>query len=108
MPTEIRRLIFTPDELANALGDFISSDRSNIEPGQVLNVQVRNSAPLSVRAQVQFKSGRQSSEVFEEAFICAALISWCMANKIPLPRRATKAVNQTRDGSFALDAKLTL
>lgn len=108
MPTEIRRLIFTPDELAGALSDFISSNRSNLEPGKVLSIEIRGTAPLSIRAHVQFQSGRQSKEVFEEALICAALISWCMNNKVPLPRRATKAVHQTRDNCVALDAKLTL
>lgn len=108
MPTEIRRLIFTSTELALALSDFIRSGRPGIAPGTVVHAELRETETgLSVFANTQGAGGQAGQVRFEEAMVCAALISWCMENKVPIARRARKGVSLMKDGnSVALDLKL--
>jgi len=107
MPTEIRRLIFDNVELADILTDFISAEHTKTQPGKVLTCEVAKREPLTVRARIHFRSGHQDTEFFEEVFLCAAIISWCMKAKVPLARKAKKAVRVTQDGRLALDITLT-
>lgn len=107
MPTEIRRLIFEHDELAGILSDFISAEHTKTQPGKVLNCEVAKRDPIAVRARIHFRSGHQDTEFFEEVFLCAAIISWCMKEKVPLARKAKKAVRVTQDGRIALDITLS-
>jgi hypothetical protein len=106
MPTEIRRLIFSNEELAVILNDFIASRTDKGHPGRVLNCDVAKREPLTLRARVHHGSGHQDTEFFEEVFLCAAIISWCMKEKVPLARKAKKAVRLTQDGRVALDVTL--
>lgn len=106
MPTEIRRLIFTDSEVMEALTTFISSDRTAIEPGRVVGLEIASKDPCALRCSIQGRSGLMNDQVFDAVFLCAALISWCMKNKVPLARTAKKAVKMTTTGKVALDVTL--
>lgn len=106
MPTEIRRLIFSDVELMEALTQFISSERTAVEPGRVISYDVATADPCSLKCRVQGRSGLQNDQIFDAVFLCAALISWCMKNKVPLARNAKKAVKLTQTGRIALDVTL--
>ncbi|MFA7429474.1 MAG: hypothetical protein WCZ23_04905 [Rhodospirillaceae bacterium] len=106
MPTEIRRLIFTDAELVDALTQFISSDRTAVEAGRVINTSIATQDPAALKCRVQARNGQQSDQIFDAVFLCAALISWCMKNKVPLARNAKKAVKLTQVGRVALDITL--
>lgn len=106
MPTEIRRLIFSDAELMDALTTFISSDRTAIEPGRVIGLEVASKDPCALRCSIQGRSGLMNEQVFDAVFLCAALIAWCMKNKVPLARTAKKAVKLTQTGKVALDVTL--
>lgn len=107
MPFEIRRLVFSDPELHSALGSFRDSLRTSPEPGVVVSCQKDSQEGLKVHAVVQLKSGRQSIETLDSVQVCAALISWCMANSIPMSRKAQKSVSLTKTGEVALDSKLS-
>ena len=106
MPTEIRRLIFENEELADILSVFISAEHTKTQPGRVLSCEVVKRDPITVRARIHFRSGHQDTEFFEEVFLCAAIISWCMRSKVPLARKAKKSVRVTQDDRLALDVTL--
>lgn len=106
MPTEIRRLIFSNPEMCTVLTQFLCSSRTTVEPGTVVDTEVRVREPLSVVCRVQGRSGRQTAEQYDATFVCAAIISWCMENKVPLAKKAKKAVHVTSDGRLALDVTL--
>ncbi|MGC2854750.1 hypothetical protein ACM64Y_04675 [Novispirillum sp. DQ9] len=106
MPTEIRRLIFSDAELMEALTQFISSDRTAIEPGRVIGVEIATKDPCALKCAIQGRSGMQNDQIFDAVFLCAALIAWCMKNKVPLARSAKKAVKLTQTGKVALDVTL--
>ncbi len=106
MPTEIRRLIFTEPELMEALTQFISSERTAVEPGRVIAIEIATQDPASIKCRVQGRSGVQNNQIFDAVFMCAALIAWCMKNKVPLARSAKKQVKLTQTGRVALDVTL--
>lgn len=106
MPTEIRRLIFTENEVMDAMTQFINTNRTSIEPGRVIAMEVGTNEPVSLNCRVQGKSGLQTEQVFDTTFLGAGLIAWCMRNKIPLARSARKSVRLTQTGKVALDITL--
>lgn len=106
MPTEIRRLLFSNEEICDALSTFINSTKTHIEPGRVISIAVSQRDPLLLKCTVDTKAGRQTGEALEGVFVCAAIMSWCMKNKIPLARKAKKVVTVTQDGRIALDTSL--
>lgn len=107
MPTEIRRLLFSNEEICDAITAFINSTKTHIEPGQVISIAVAQKEPLLLKCTLDTKAGRQVGEALEGVFVCAALMSWCMKHKIPLARKAKKVVHVTQDGRIALDTTLT-
>lgn len=107
MPTEIRRLIFSNEELATILSEFISAEHTKTQPGKILSCEVAKREPITLRARIHYRSGHQDTEFIEEVFLCAAIISWCMKEKVPLARKARKAVRITQDGRIALDITLS-
>lgn len=103
MPTEVRRLLFTPDEVCKAMTVDILERHEEDENGTVVGMEILNTDPVSVRGVIQMQSGRQVSKSYDAALLCSALIAWCMDQKIPIARKAHKAARITRDKTIALD-----
>jgi hypothetical protein len=106
MPTEIRRLLFSNEELCQVLSTFINSTKTHVEPGNVVAFEVSKTDPLVLKCRMVTLNGRQTGEALEGVFVCAAILSWCMKNKIPLARKSKKKVHVTQDGRIALDVTL--
>lgn len=106
MPIEIRRLLFSNEEICAVLSTFINSTKTHVEPGQVISVDIAQKDPILLRCTLATKGGRQTGEELEGVFVCAAILSWCMKNSIPLARKARKQVRVTQDGRIALDSTL--
>jgi|CEGD01.1.fsa_nt_gi hypothetical protein len=107
MPTEIRRLLFSNEELCGVLSTFINSTKTHVEPGTVVAFEVAKTDPILLKCRMVSQNGRQTGEALEGVFVCAAILSWCMKNKIPLARKAKKVVHVTQDGRIALDVTLS-
>lgn len=107
MPTEIRRLLFSNEELCDVLSTFINSTKTHVEPGQVIDVQVAQKDPVLLNCTLVNKTGRQMGEALESVFVCAAIMSWCMKHKIPMARKAKKLVHVAHDGRIALDTTIS-
>ncbi|SDG40843.1 hypothetical protein [Roseospirillum parvum] len=98
MPTEIRRIIFTDSEIQSVLDDFTDRDRGPIPRGRVIGYEVVKDKPLEVSARIQSEDGRQGSYRLNEAFLVAALLSFLIARKVPVPRQANKSVKRSDKG----------
>jgi len=103
MPTEVRRLLFTQDEVCKAMTIDMADRHEEDESGTVIGIEIINSDPVNVRGVIQMQSGRQVSKSYDAALLCSALIAWCMDQKIPNARKAHKAARITRDKTVALD-----
>ena len=56
------------------------------------NVQVNESQPVSADITIERVSGKIEERTLDHGFLAAAMLRYCMDNKIPMPRNATKNV----------------
>lgn len=100
MPSEIRHLIFTEDEVMVALRLF-QEQRQGIPIGPGMNVSYL--ADPDVSAEMRCSDG--VTRDFDSAQIAAALMLQCNRDGIVLPKAATKALSLA-DGQMLLTLEL--
>jgi hypothetical protein len=90
MPSEIRHLIFTPEEVTTALRNYCTRGGrafpSNVTGYAIEGGPARPSITISASA----ADGRDTSLSFGDEQLVAPLLLFCNAKKIPLPARGTK------------------
>ncbi|ACJ00086.1 hypothetical protein [Rhodospirillum centenum] len=93
MPTEIRHIIFTGDEVIRALVEYHKRSGNPLPPGAVIRCQYESLPDLCCLLHLALDADG-SRQVFrvERAPLAAALIFFCIHNRIPLPTRATKQI----------------
>lgn len=102
MPSEVRRLVFSLEELMLLVSSFIKSTDTEIPRGKVMDFKIASETPLKVTLFVHAETGRQVVHDIGEIFISAAMIDYCMRNRIPISKRAQKSVKML-NGQFVLD-----
>ncbi len=93
MPTEMRRIVFSNEELMNAINFFNSPNIPKLTDGiiTVASADPDNKADIVLK----FKSHNRDEErniAISSAILGAALMSYCLKNKIPMSRRASKSL----------------
>ncbi|HYC05144.1 MAG TPA: hypothetical protein VEB20_01505 [Azospirillaceae bacterium] len=94
MPTEIRHIIFTNDEVMRAVVEYHKRTANPLPPGNVIRCapeKVDQQIKLSLHVALDADGARQIL-VLEEPVLAAALIFYCIQNKIPLPTKAAKSL----------------
>jgi hypothetical protein len=100
MPNEYRRLVFSNDELRQALDAHLGS-AALLPGGRLENLRFSDRSDDQLIA--TFAGGAHALEtVLNISLVTAALIKQCLINGIPLPRRAQKWITLFADG-VALD-----
>jgi len=99
MISETRRLVFTADAIVDAMLLWLQSTRrSDLLAGYVKSGQVRTKPDLHLVMIIQSKDLSETKEVrFNADQIGAALISYCVRQKIPLPKQAVKSLERHGD-----------
>lgn len=97
MPTEVRRLVFSNTELYAALDQYLSRTGTKLPVGSI--VQIRADA---VHDSIQIDvchGGSKSVDIvkLQARQVGGALIGYCIANQIPLPRGFGKSLIITGD-----------
>jgi hypothetical protein len=91
MPTEIRQLLFSDEELIAAL---ISHNRMAVDKlfvGRIISCSLLPGEALTVRLTIRHETTNNDYDMnFSSDVIGAALIRYCLEINIPLPRRAQK------------------
>lgn len=93
MPTEMRRIVFSNEELLNAINFFNSPDIPKLPEGVITSASVdpANKANIALK----FNSYNRDAErniVISIANLGAVLINYCIKNKIPMSKRAGKTL----------------
>ena len=93
MPTELRQLIFSRDELAKALTNYHQDAEDSFPAGNIVFCQIMQNSDLHVMIKVlpDGETQVQSKEVGVDV-IAPALMKFCLNNKIPLPRNSEKSI----------------
>jgi len=99
MPTEIRKIVFSPAELAEALDHFAKATHHAMPPGKIAACEIDSKNALSVAVTVHHMAeGSTHTVPFDNPSVAAALIRYCIERKIPVPKAATKSVEAEGPG----------
>ena len=99
MPTELRRLVFSKQELVEAIDSHNRNAAEKLPPGSVASCEVRKeedniSAAIEITDQ---QSGETQQVELNAAYLGAALLRFCIDKKIPLPRQSAKSLQVVGD-----------
>ena len=102
MPTEIRHIIFSSEELFIALKEYRKRRREPLPSGSVVKFAIEQSPELSAITRIAPESG-DPEKVFvsNRDELATALIMYCIDNKVPMPVKSTKFL-QMFGGSLGL------
>jgi hypothetical protein len=103
MPTEYRRVVFPNHELRQALAVYHGDDEQPIPPGEIVAVAILDSPANTVR--ITLLDTAQSATFtadFSASHIAAALIRYCIDNRVPIPKDSRKSLRLMGD-NLALD-----
>ena len=90
MPIEYRKLVFSEEELKQALMDFCRSNGTLLPTGELTTVELVEKPDLSVRLEYESENKDLSETSLSRDQLAAALISYCSRRRIPVPRSAQK------------------
>lgn len=102
MPSESRTIIFSQQEVIDALVSYARARKMKVPPGVVRDVEVTGDVEFIVSLEIfDDREGRINSLIFTFDEAGAAMIHYCIASKIPLPRDGVKSL-QYQSGAISL------
>jgi hypothetical protein len=102
MPSELRQVLFPKPELQSALRKYARTIRHRLPPGDIVECKVEGGPDNFVALRLKDEiTGEEDSVSFNEAFVGAALLRFCMDCQIPVPRKGEKALKVV-NGDVAL------
>lgn len=103
MPKEDRRIIFTADEVYNAIYALAVKKQLPKPPaGAVTDISEKADDPTQVIIKLENPAeGIQDTREYARDFLAAALMVFCRGAGIPLPKNAKKSV-MVKDGQAIL------
>lgn len=103
MPTEYRRMVFPNRELRQALTQYGGEGRDPFPPGDIISVSLPKGGGDTVQVTVLDTARNVTFTAdFPVAQIAAALIRYCIENKVPIPKKSRKSLRLMGD-NLALD-----
>ncbi|MBL4614256.1 MAG: hypothetical protein JKY27_05205 [Magnetovibrio sp.] len=109
MPVDVRKLIFSKQELRLALQKFAKEQNLNVPESHVEDIQivdngqsrvVSDNAPEGLKVILHYTSSDPQNPIrvhLNENQILEALVNMCRGLKIPLPRRGQKFLAKHKD-----------
>lgn len=110
MPVDVRKLLFSKQELRLAFQKYAKDQNMNVPESHVEAIEiidgshgrvVSDDAPEGIKVVLRYTShdpGNPFRVHLSEHQILEALIGMCKGLKIPLPKRGTKFVSKHKDG----------
>ncbi len=106
MPVELRRLIFSEEELQAALINYALRSDMRLPNANIHSLQVYEKDGISVMLKFPANADGKAREViFSEAHLAAAIILYCRVQDIPVPRDARKVLSHNKNSvSMSMEA----
>ncbi len=105
MLTEYRKLVFPDSELIQAITAHDEVSMKFLDSKDLVKVEATASPDLKIVAKLRGKDGRDESVQLEYSYVVAAMVRYCVEQKIPLPRRGEKLI-ELDDGKLALSISM--
>lgn len=94
MPSEVRIIVFTPEEVLEAIEGFNAHADKRLFRGATIDCHVRKHPRVHAILEVERAGGEEIDTVdLNASQLAAALISYCRERRIPLPRSAKKELD---------------
>ncbi len=101
MPLEIKHIYFTEDELKKALVNFSVLKKQFLETEDIVELTINKGAEVTVSLIVDKTLEFENDRVdYSHGEVAASLFAFCMASKIPLPRRGIKELHANNEKIF--------
>jgi hypothetical protein len=104
MPTELRRIVFTNRELRQALDSNLAHGAAKPPSDSLDSVKFVDDKENEIVVTTSVGGGTVET-VLGTALVAAALIKFCMATGVRLPRAAKKSISLSGD-NLALDLRI--
>ena len=99
MPEELRKILFPKDELQAAVIDYCLRSKIHLPNRIIESLEVRGDPEaMVVLKYAGIDSGDDKEVELSRDQVAAALIRYCSAIKVPLPRSAQKVLQPGDDG----------
>jgi len=103
MPSELRRVIFSNEEVLAAVTEYSASGRSPLPSGEVVSCRVYGEPEVRIRVEIRDERRDYPLVVeIEPEVVGVALLRYCMTHGIPVPKQAEKAL-QVHGDNIALN-----
>ena len=94
MPTELRRLNFSEEEVQGALVNYALRSNMQMPSSGIQSLLVENNGGVTVTLRFAPNDDGDPRDVeFSEAHLAAAIILFCRVQEIPVPRDAVKVLS---------------
>ena len=91
MISEIRYLMFEEQDLLRAMIEYRKSKNQPLPAGLIVEFKVQRKQPMTCTLSIcKDETGKKADVIFTNDIMRAALISYCMYKKVPLPVKAVK------------------
>ncbi len=98
MPSEYRQVLFSNNELIQALYEYNQVAQIKMPPGTILSCTPVAEDKVAVRLQlVDQASGETRVASFSPELVAAALLHYCFKHRIPMPHSAAKSIEMHGD-----------
>ena len=98
MPTEIRRLSFSEDDVQAALVNYALRSNMKMPRSGIQNLRVHKEDGIPVTLHFAPNEDGDARDVeFSEAHLAAAIILFCRVQEIPVPRDARKVLSHDKN-----------
>jgi len=107
MPTELRHIVFTPNEVLRSVTQYRHRRREPMPAGTVSNLKIEDRPDVHVIVYITSDDRKSSQEVvFQGAELAAALVMYCIERKIPLPAARAKKTLRVFDKQLGLEVAI--
>ena len=108
MPTEMRHIVFTPNEVLRSITQYRHRRREPLPAGTISNLKIEERPDVHVVLYITGDAqGKKAEEVvFQGAELAAALVMFCIERKIPLPAARAKKTLRVFDKQLGLEVAI--
>lgn len=93
MPSELRQVVFQMSELQAAIRANTRNTKEKLPPGDIVAWRIIGTPEAFIEFNLRDEiTGQDNTATYSEASVGAALLKYCMDHRIPVPRRAEKAL----------------
>jgi hypothetical protein len=98
MPTELRQLIFSRDELAEAIANYNGAATNGVPAGRIMFCKVTQNSGIFVTVKIVPEGETEVHTVhLDKNTVGAALMKYCLDKNIPMPKKASKTLQAIGD-----------